>query len=94
MKMAGPLTVSSLRELVNVGVWDKLTKDGQGNPLSTVKTEIWYSDDLQRWYPSVSRFGAAAKYCRIALYISMLPTERLSGTIITEEERRDNNKRA
>lgn len=94
MKMAGPLTVSSLRELVNVGVWDKLTKDVQGNPLSTVKTEIWYSDDLQRWYPSVSRFGAAAKYCRIALYISMLPTERLSGTIITEEERRDNNKRA
>jgi len=94
MKMAGPLTVSSLRELVNVGVWDKLTKDVQGNPLSTVKAEIWYSDDLQRWYPSYSRFGAAAKYWRIALYISMLPTERLSGTIIAEEERRDNNKRA
>ena len=92
MKLAGPLTVSSLRELVNVGMWQK--KDTSGNNLSTVKTEIWYSDDLYKWYPALSRFGAAAKYCRIALYINMLPTERLSGTIITEQERRDNNKRA
>lgn len=88
MKLAGPTGVTSLRELVNVGTWDKGTRE---NPLSTVKTEAWVSDDMQEWNPLASRFGAAAKYFRLALYIRMLPSERLSGTIITEQERRTNN---
>ena len=92
MKIAGPVAVSSIRELVNVGLWKK--KDAQGNELSCVKTEVWQSDDLYSWYQAESRFGASAKYFRIALYIKMLPTERLSGTIITEQERRTDNMRA
>lgn len=92
MKLAGPDAVSSLREMVNVGMWQK--KDANGNELSCVKTEIWLSDDLYNWYPMESRFGAAAKYFRIGLYINMLPTERLSGTIIMEQERRTDNQRA
>ena len=87
MKLAGPLTVTSLRELVNAGMWDR---DGG----SVVKTVVWVSDDLHRWYVSSSRFGAAARYYRIGLFISMLPIERLSGTIITEQERRNGNMRA
>lgn len=92
MKIAGPVAVSSIRELVNVGLWKK--KDSQGNELSCVKTEVWQSDDLYSWYQAESRFGASAKYFRIALYIKMLPTERLSGTIIMEQERRTDNQRA
>lgn len=91
MKLSGPLTVKSLRELVNVGMWKE--KDGQGNYLSCVKTEVWVADNLNDWYQMSSRFGAAAKYFRIALYIKMLPTERLSGTILSEQDRRDNNYR-
>lgn len=91
IKMAGPLTVSSLRELVNVGMWDRGT---QQNPLKPVQTVVWLSDDLLTWHEMSSRFGAAAKYFRIGLFINMLPTERLSGTIITEQERRTENLRA
>lgn len=91
MKLAGPDAVSSLRELVNVGMWRRKSGD---TDLYTVKTEIWLSDDLYNWYPMESRFGAAAKYFRIGLYIYMLPTERLSGTIIMEQERRTDNQRA
>ena len=86
MKLSGPLTVTSLRELVNVGVWDESSG-------STVKTEVFVSDNLRNWYLSGSRFGAAAKYFRLALFIEMLPSERLSGTIIMEEERRTENLR-
>jgi len=92
MKLAGPLTVASLRELVNVGMWER--QDAQGNALSCVKTDVWVSDDLYKWYALSSRFGAAARYFRIGLYIKMLPSERLSGTVIAEQERRDNNRRA
>lgn len=86
MKMSGPVSVKSLRELVNVGYWDK--KAG-----SKVKTQVFVSDDLVDWYHMESRFGPAAKYFRIALYIEMLPTERLSGTILFDQERRDENVR-
>ena len=86
MKLTGPLNVSSLRELINVGYWDK--KAG-----SSVKTEVFVSDNLVDWYDMESRFGAAAKYFRIALYINIYPTERLSGTIIRDQERRSNNAR-
>ena len=92
MKLAGPLTVSSLRELVNVGTWQ--AKDAQGNELSCVKTQVWLSDDLVNWHLMSSRFGAAARYFRLGLFIDMLPTERLSGTIIMEQERRTDNLRA
>lgn len=91
MKLAGPLTVSSLRELVNVGMWDEGTEQ---TPLSVVKTVVWLSDDMRTWHEMQSRFGAAARYFRIGLFINMLPTERLSGTIITEQERRTDNLRA
>lgn len=91
MKLAGPLSVTSIRELVNVGMWKE--KVGTGETASEVKTVIWVSDNLQDWYVVGSRFGAAAKYFRIGLFINMLPTERLSGTIITEQERRTDNKR-
>jgi hypothetical protein len=87
MKLAGPLAVTSLRELVNVGMWNR----GDG---SEVKTDLWVSDDMLSWYPMSSRFGAAARYYRIALYVNMLPAERLSGTIVMEQERRTDNKRA
>ena len=87
MKLAGPLTVTSLRELVNVGMWDR---DGG----SMVKTVVWVSDDLHSWYVRSSRFGAAARYYRIGLFIKMKPTERLSGTIVMQQERRTDNKRA
>lgn len=90
MKMSGPVRVSSLRELVNVGCWDEGTIQ---IPLSVVKTDIWCSDNLRDWYLMKSRMGAAAKYFRIGFYIRMLPKERLSGTIVMEEERRDYNKR-
>lgn len=86
MKLAGPDTVVSLRELVNVGVWDEAGG-------SCVKTELWLSDNMRDWHEASSRFGAAARYWRLALYIRMLPTERLSGTIIMEQERRTNNQR-
>lgn len=94
MKLAGPLAVASLRELVNVGVWDDSIPSGAQSPDSMVKTDVWVSDNLRDWYRMGSRFGAAAKYCRIGLYIKMLPTERLSGTIIREEPRRTDNLRA
>ena len=84
MKLGGPLTVTSLRELVNVGWWSADSK---------VKTEVWLSDDLHHWYAMASRFGVAAKYFRIGLYLSMLPSERLSGTIIAGQDRRTNNMR-
>ncbi len=87
MKTSGPVSVKSLRELVNVGYWDKQAG-------SKVKTQVFMSDNLVDWYTMESRFGAAAKYFRIALYIEMLPTERLSGTILFDQERRDENVRA
>ena len=86
MKLSGPVSVKSLRELVNVGCWSK--KNG-----SRVKTQVFVSDNLEDWYTMASRFGAAAKYFRIALYIEMLPTERLSGTILYDQERRNENAR-
>lgn len=86
MKLAGPVSKTSLRQLMNVGMWNKAGG-------SAVKTEIYLSDDLQTWYPDISRFGAAAKYYRLALYVKMLPTERISGTILTEQPRRTNNVR-
>ena len=91
MKIAGPVSQASLRQLMNVGTWKR--KDMQGNELSCVKTEVYVSEDLDKWYPDISRFGAAARYYRLALYIKMLPTERLSGTILTEQERRSNHMR-
>lgn len=86
MKLSGPTGVSSLRELANVGYWDKANG-------SVVKTEVYVSDNLFNWYKVESRFGAAAKYYRIALFIKMKMTERLSGTIIREQERRSDNVR-
>lgn len=86
LKLSGPLTVTSLRELMNVGKWDETGG-------SLVKTDLWVSDNLRDWYLLRSRFGAAFKYARIGLYIKMLPTERLSGTILMEEERRNVNLR-
>lgn len=86
MKLSGPTGVSSLRELANVGYWDKANG-------SAVKTEVYVSDNLFNWYKAESRFGAAAKYYRIALFIKMKTTERLSGTIIMEQERRSDNVR-
>lgn len=87
IKLGGVLTVASLRELVNVGYWE------EGTNMSWVKTMILISDDLVHWYESKSRFGVAAKYFRIALFVNMLPTERLSGTIVREQERRGDNLR-
>ena len=86
MKLAGPVSQASLRQLKNVGVWNK----GNG---SVVKTEVYLSEDMQKWYSDTSRFGAAARYYRLALFIKMLPSERLSGTVITSQERRGNNMR-
>ena len=91
MKLAGPVSQASLRQLMNVGTWRK--KDAQGNELSCVKTEVYLSEDMQTWFPDISRYGAAARYYRLALFIKMLPTERLSGTILTEQERRSHNMR-
>lgn len=88
MKLAGPVSKASLRQLKNVGFWDEGTPQ---TPLSLVKTVIYLSDDLKTWYLDSSRFGTAAKYYRLALFINMLPSERLSGTIITSQERRTNN---
>ncbi len=86
MKLGGVLTVASLRELVNVGVWNR--NDGE-----VVKTDVWVSDDLLSWHLLGSRFGSAAKYFRVGLYMKMLPTSRLSGTVLREQERRDENYR-
>lgn len=91
MKLAGPVSQASLRQLMNVGTWKK--RDAQGNELSCVKTELYLSEDMQTWFPDISRHGAAARYYRLALFIKMLPTERLSGTILTEQPRRSNNMR-
>lgn len=88
MKLAGPVSKDSLRQLMNVGTWDRGTSQ---SPLSCVKTDIYLSDDMKNWFNMASRFGTAAKYYRMALYIKMLPTERLSGTILTEQPRRTNN---
>lgn len=81
MKFGGPLTVSSLREVVNVGEWDE--------PGSWVRMRVWLSDDLKTWYESTSRYGAAAMYLRIALYMKLKATERVSGSIVRYESRRD-----
>lgn len=91
MKLSGPVSQASLRQLMNVGTWQK--RNAQGNELSCVKTEIYLSEDMVKWYPDISRHGAAARYYRLALFIRMLPTERLSGTILTEQERRSHNMR-
>lgn len=84
MKLAGPVSQASLRQLMNVGDWNEAGG-------SMVKTEIYLSSDMRTWYNDISRFGAAARYYRLALYIKMLPTERLSGTLLTSQERRNNN---
>lgn len=86
MKLAGPLAVSSLRELKHVGWWS----EAYG---SCVKTLLLASDDLYNWYVVQSRFGMAAKYWRMALFVKMQPRERLSGTIIRKEDRRTENLR-
>ena len=86
MKLAGPLAVSSLRELKHVGWWSE--KYG-----SCVKTLVLASDNLFDWYVVKSRFGMAAKYWRMALFVRMQPRERLSGTIIRKEDRRTENLR-
>lgn len=88
MKLAGPVSQSSLRQLKNVGTWAKGTTN---IPLSCVKTEVFLSDDMVNWYADISRFGAAARYYRLALYTKLLSTERLSGTILTDQDRRSNN---
>lgn len=44
MKLGGPVTVTSLRQLMNVGRWDKSSG-------SLVKTEAFVSSDLSEWYP-------------------------------------------
>lgn len=88
MKLAGPVSKASLRQLKNVGLWDEGTVQ---TPLSCVKVKIYLSDDMRTWYEDNSRFGTAAKYYRLALFIKMLPSERLSGTIITTQDRRTNN---
>lgn len=90
MKLAGPVSQASLRQLMNVGTWDPGTTQ---TPLSCVKTEVYLSSDMLTWYNDVSRFGAAARYYRLALYVKMLPTERLSGTILSQQERRSHNMR-
>lgn len=90
MKLAGPVSQASLRQLMNVGTWDPGTSQ---SPLSKVETRIYLSSDMRTWYKDISRFGAAAKYYRLALFIKMLPTERLSGTILTTQERRNKNMR-
>ena len=69
---------------MNVGDWNEAGG-------SVVKTDIYLSSDMRTWYNDISRFGAAARYYRLALYIKMLPTERLSGTLLTSQERRNNN---
>lgn len=84
MKLAGPVSQSSLRQLMNVGMW---------SAGSVVKTEVYLSGDMRTWYNDKSRFGAAARYYRLALFIKMRPTERLSGTILTDQERRGNHMR-
>lgn len=86
MKLAGPLAVSSLRELKHVGWWSE--KYG-----SCVKMLLLTSDNLFDWYVVQSRFGMAAKYWRMALFVKMQPRERLSGTIIRKEDRRTENLR-
>lgn len=91
MKLAGAVSQASLREMVNVGMWKRT--DDNGNELSCVKSEVFVSSDMQEWYPLSSRFGAAARYFRLALYMKMLPTERLSGTIIRVQERREEHMR-
>lgn len=90
MKLAGPVSQTSLRQLMNVGTWDPGTDQ---TPLSVVKTQVYISSDMRTWYNDISRFGAAARYYRLALFVKMLPTERLSGTILTEQPRRSNNMR-
>lgn len=86
MKLAGPVSVSSLRELVNVGYWGRQDQ-------SCVKAQVFISDNLYDWHEAGSRFGTSAKYIRIALYINQKATERLSGTIIRIQERRGENAR-
>lgn len=86
MKLGGPLTVASLRELKHVGCWNERLG-------SCVKTMVLISDNLTMWYKSGSRMGVAAKYYRLALFVRMAPHERLSGTIIRKENRREENLR-
>ena len=86
MKLAGPVSQTSLRQLKNVGTWNESAG-------SKVKTVVYVSEDQRTWYELQSRFGAAARYFRLALYIKMLPTERLSGTILSEQARRVKNMR-
>ena len=86
VKFGEPLTVHSLREMKQVGYWNEA--DG-----SSVRMELLMSDDMINWYLAGSRFGAAAKYWRWALYVRMTPQERLSGTVVRTQPRRDNNLR-
>lgn len=86
VKFGEPLTVHSLREMKHVGYWNEAGG-------SSVRMELLMSDDMINWYLAGSRFGAAAKYWRWALYVCMTPQERLSGTVVRTQQRRDNNLR-
>lgn len=87
LKLTGPVGVGSIKELLSVGVWD----ESQG---SIVKTRLFMSDNLIDWYEAGSRFGAAAKYYRIGLYLRLHSADRLSGTIVRYQERRGSNMRS
>ena len=90
MKLAGPVSQASLRQMKNVGSWIEGTSQ---TPLSYVKTKVFLSEDMKTWYQATSRFGAAARYYRLAIFVKMLPSERLSGTILTTQTRRNDNMR-
>lgn len=86
VKFGEPLTVHSLREMKHVGYWNEAGG-------SSVRMELLMSDDMINWHLAGSRFGAAAKYWRWVLYVRMTPLERLSGTVVRTQQRRDNNLR-
>lgn len=89
VKFSGPVGIDSIREFKNVGKWDS----ARSNLPSSVETMLFFSDDMIHWKKASSRFGMAAKYWRWAIVVKLLPTERLSGTIIRTQPRRTDNTR-
>lgn len=78
LKLDDPMAVKSVMQIMNTGTLQP----------SNVSLRLYVSDDLRTWYPKTSRQGEAAKYFRLAVYASLAPYERLTGTVLVTQLRR------
>lgn len=78
LKLDDPMAVKSVMQIMNVGTFAPVN----------LSLRLYVSDDLRTWYQKTSRQGEAAKYFRIAVYASLAPYERFTGTVVITQPRR------